>query len=336
MIVVTGGTGLIGSHLLPLLAKGEEPVRAIIREGSRPELLKDLWAIYTPDPESLYQKIEWYRADMLNKASLADAIRGWSKIYHCAGYVSFDRRKRKEIRNTNVIAVRNLVDCCLEMNTGKIVHVSSVAAIASPHDNGPADESSGWPVKSWSEYARTKTLGELEIWRGIHEGLDAVIVNPSIILGAAVNNRGSSMLFETLKRGLDFYPSGSAGFVDVRDVAEAMVKLGNSDLSGERFVLNGANLSYRELFEKALAGFGKKPPKYKLSIFVTFLAWIGESILTFFNRREPRITRSTIRSSRSHQSYSAEKITRSTGFRFRSIDDTVGELVGYYKEMRRS
>jgi len=330
MIIVTGGTGLVGSHLLLMLAEKDAHVRALIRPGRRPETLLKLWQHYTSAADDLYRKIEWYETDLSNPASIADGIAGWEKLYHCAASVSFNPRRKKEIWQTNILMVRDLVNACLDNNTGKFIHVSSVAAVAKPQGDGPGNEKSGFPVKPGSVYAKTKTLGELEVWRGINEGLNAVIVNPSIILGPSVKIMGSSMLFETLRKGISFYPAGSSGFVDVRDVAEVMVRLADSNISGERFILNGANISYRELFEKILACYGQKPPKYKLSGFTTSLAAIAEWFLTLFTGNEPRITLNTARSSHGVQAYSAEKVSKVAGFRFREIDDTLRETCGYY------
>jgi len=331
MILVTGGTGLVGSHLLHELVKTDSHIRAIIRTGSHPGSILPLWKYYSADAETLFKKIEWYSTDLMNRAAIAEAINGWEKIFHCAGSVSFSRRRKNEIRETNIIMVRNLIDACLENNTGKFIHVSSVAAIAKPEGNGPADESSGFPVKPGSLYAKSKTLGELEVWRGISEGLNAVIVNPSVILGPAVNKMGSTMLFSSLRKGMSFYPSGSTGFVDVRDVAGIMVRLADSDISGERFVLNSANMAYRELFTKILSGYSRKPPKFRLSKTSASLAALGEWFMTLFTGKEPRITLATARSSASHHAYSAEKVRSTLGVTFRDIDETIRDTADYYR-----
>ncbi len=330
MITVTGATGLLGSHLLVRLLQDKIKIRALIRPGTDPSKIIPVWKYYLPDVESAFRQVEWYTCDLLNRASLTEALKESEKVFHCAARVSFDQRKKKAIWNANVTITRYLVDGCLELNIGKLIHVSSVAAIGKPQQDVLTDETCGWPVKPTSIYAKTKTLGELEVWRGIHEGLKAVIVNPSIILGAGNWKSGSSVIFDTLFRGLKFYPGGAAGFVDVRDVAEIMVMLGESPITGERFILNSANLSYGELFEKIALEFGNKPPKYPITPLITSLAWKLEWLLTLFTGKEPRITRQTAHSAHSMQAYSSEKICNTLGFSFRDIGETIKHITQCY------
>jgi len=336
MIVVTGGTGLVGSHLLLSLAKANNAIRALIRPGSDPKKILAVWNHYTNDPDSLFERIDWYTVDLLNRASLAEALQGAHQVYHCAARVSFDPRRKSEIWNANVTLTRNLVNCCLELTNVKLIHVSSVAAIGRPREDGISDETCGWPVKPASIYSKTKTLAELEVWRGITEGLNAVIVNPSVILGPGDWKKGSAMIFDTIRKGLMFYPGGATGFVDVSDVAEVMVALGNSELSGERYILNSADLSFRELFEKVAINLHRKPPSYSISPFMTSLAWIVEWMLTLVTKKEPRITRHSARSAHSVQSYSSEKICNALPYSFRNIDETIREIAAFYTKDKKA
>ena len=330
MIIVTGGTGLLGSHLLLRLAGNNKPVRVLVRESSKPEQILETWKYYIPDPYEIFRKIEWQIIDPLNKASLMESIQDAQQIFHCAANVSFNPRKKKEIWNANVTFTSNLVDCSLELKSIRLIHVSSTAAIGKPQNEELADETSGWPIKPASIYAKTKTLGELEVWRGINEGLKAVIVNPSVILGPVTGRQGSAAIFETLRKGIKFYPSGTTGLVDVRDVAEILVQLADSDISGERFILNNANMSYRELFHKIALGFGNEPPKYLLSHRMTSIAWKLEWLLSLLTGNEPRITKQTSQAAQSIQKYSSEKISRHLGFSFRNIDETIKTTVKFY------
>lgn len=330
MIVVTGGTGLTGSHLLLRLAQNDKDIRVLVRPGGEPKKVLKVWRYYIPDPEALFRRIDWYPVDMFNRASLAEALQDSQQIYHCAASVSFNPRRKSEIWNSNVTLTRNLVNCCLEQPGCKLIHMSSIAAVGKPQGDIPADEICGWPVKPGSIYAKTKTLGELEVWRGISEGLNAVIVNPSVILGPGTGKQGSAMIFETMRRGLKFYPGGATGFVDVRDVAEIMFQLGDSDISGERFILNSANLSYRDLFTRIALRFDKKPPTAAVSTFMTSAAWKLEWLLTLFTGTEPRITKHTARSAHAIQQYSSQKIQDALNFTFKNIDTTIQENADFY------
>ncbi len=332
MITVTGGTGLLGSHLLLRLARTSNSIQALIRPGSNPEKIFTVWKYYIPDPEELFRHIDWHTVDMANRASFAEALQGSQYVFHCAANVSFNPRRKSEIWNANVTLLRNLVNCCLDLQIDKLIHVSSVAAIGKPQSGNMTDETCGWPVKPGSDYAKTKTLGELEVWRGINEGLNAVIVNPSVMLGPGTDNRGSTMIFESLRKGMKFYPSGITGFVDVRDVAEVMVKLADSQISGERFILNSANISYRELFTTITACLNKKPPSLAITPFMTSVAWKLEGLLTLFTGKEPRITRHTAHSAHAVREYSSQKILRTLDFSFRDIEDTIKDTAGYYSQ----
>jgi dihydroflavonol-4-reductase len=332
MIVVTGGTGLLGSHLLLRLVQNNKPVRALIRRGTEPEKVLQVWKYYVPDPKKVFQKVDWHICDMQNRAALYDAIQSVQpqQVFHCAAVVSFNPRRRREIWDANITLTRNLVNCCLELNTGKLIHVSSVAAIGKPQGNEPADETCGWPVKPGSVYAKTKTLGELEVWRGIREGLNAVIVNPSVILGPGNRKSGSPLIFDTIYRGLKFYPGGITGFVDVHDVIDIMVQLAESEISGERFIINGANTGYRELFGKIATAFHKKPPRYLITPFMTSIAWKLEWLLTLVTGREPRVTRQSARSAHAVQHYSSKKIIDKLGYSFRQLNETIQHVVTCY------
>lgn len=331
MIIVTGGTGLTGSHLLLQLIRMKKKVRVFIRPGSEPEKILKVWRFYTSEADDLFHKIDWYTVNLLDRASLDEALQGAQQVYHCAATVSFNPRRKSEIWDSNVNLTRNLVNVCLEQQNCRLIHMSSVAAVGKPEENFPVYETCGWPVKPGSIYAKTKTLGELEVWRGINEGLNAVIVNPTVILGPGTRKQGSSMIFESLRQGLQFYPAGTTGFVDVRDVADIMIKLGDSKISGERFIINAANLSYKDFFTRVALQFNRKPPSHLVTHFMASAAWKIEGFLTLFTGKEPRITRFTSKTSQVKQEYSSEKLLKNLDFSFRDIDTSIREISGFYK-----
>jgi dihydroflavonol-4-reductase len=323
MIVVTGGTGLLGGHLLLSLANENLPVRVIIRKGGNPEKVFHVWRNYPVDSSALLRRFEWYEADLTNKSEASDALKGATQIYHCAGLVSFAYGRRREMWDTNVTATGNLVDSLLESDHAKLVHVSSIAAIGPTLMDGFYTEQSGWPVNCKSMYEKTKTHGEFEVWRGIAEGLNAVIVNPSIILGPAKWDTSSARIFDTIYNGLLFYTRGINGYVDVRDVADAMINLMNSNISGERYILNAVDLSFSELFNKISDSLHVKRPKYHAGKFLTALAWQAEFVRALLTGHDPIITKTSMRSAHAKQFYSSEKFRLTTGYSYRDIDDTI-------------
>ncbi len=323
MIIVTGGTGLLGGHLLARLAGTGKPVRLIVRKGTDPARLRDVWKHYGEEQHGLPEQFEWFEADLTNKVEVYEAFAGASQVYHCAGLVSFSNRNRKQLWETNIEITGNIVNALLEEPACKLVHVSSVAAIRSADHNEVCTEQSGWPVSRESMYAATKTRGEMEVWRGICEGLNAVIVNPSIIIGPGNWKKSSAMIFDAIYKGLAYYTRGVTGYVDVRDVVECMIQLMQSDISGERFILNAANLSFQDMFNKVASALNVEAPSCYASPFITSIASRVEWMKTVFTGGEPRITRSTAHSSHTIQLYSAEKIRKALNFTFRDIDDTI-------------
>ncbi|TAF50006.1 MAG: NAD-dependent epimerase/dehydratase family protein [Sphingobacteriia bacterium] len=226
LILVTGGTGLLGSALLQTLVKANEPVRALYRTQ------KPTWAGS--------EKIDWWPADLDDVHALEDALSGVDKVYHCAATVSFHPARKKALFQTNVMGTANLVNACLSQNVRRFLLVSSVAALGRIRQEKTIDESMHWsPETSNSEYGRTKYLAELEAWRGMAEGLEVVAVNPVIILGAGNWEGGSSGIFKSAYKEFPWYTEGMSGFVDVQDVVNAMLLVMADGATGERYILSG-------------------------------------------------------------------------------------------------
>jgi dihydroflavonol-4-reductase len=330
MILITGGTGLLGTHLLPELINSGEKVRVLIREPHKSKKVLSVWKYYYKNAESLFDKIDWFKGDVTNKADVYDALEKVEKVYHCAACVSFDKAKKLEMFEVNVLGTRNVVDICIERNIKKLLHVSSIAAIGSEADQEFLTEENNWPTSKKSVYSLTKTLAEQEVWRGMVEGLNAVIVNPSIIIGAGYPGQNSFQFFERVNKGLKYYTNGVTGFVDVRDVVKAMVLLMDSEINNERFILNGANLSYMDLFVKISSTLGVAPPHKYATKLLTSIAWKAEFILSILAGRNPKITSQTANSAHKIQKYSSLKLTDQTGFSFREIDDTIKDIGQFY------
>jgi len=262
MILVTGGTGLVGAHLLYKLVNENKKVRAIYRNKKKFDTVKRIFSYYTTNTEVLFNSIEWHEANLNNIPALDDAFKGITEVYHCAAFVSFEPDKFKLLKKTNIEGTANIVNLCLSHTIKKLCYVSSIAAIGSTINNKPITEETEWQTeKDNSVYAITKYGAEMEVWRGTQEGLDAVIVNPGIIIGPGIWKYGSGSLITKVYRGLPFYSKGITGYVGVNDVVSAMVSLMQSNIKNERFILVAENLSF-EAFTKTVAKYlNVKPPK---------------------------------------------------------------------------
>ncbi len=334
MILVTGATGLVGSFLtLELLKKGRQ-VRALKRPGRNMDMIRRVFELYSDNPEELLSKIEWVDGELLDIFSLEEAMEGVEEVYHCAALVSFLRGDRKNLMKINVEGTANLVNAALEKKVRKLCHVSSIAALGRPEKQlEMIDEKLVWKTsKNNSNYAISKYGAEREVWRGVAEGLDAVIVSPSVVLGVAGPGMGSSRLFNVVWEGLKFYPPGQNGFVDVRDVARAMVLLMESEVKNERFILNAENVPYKRLFDMIAAGFDKKGPQIYVSPFLSGLSWRSEAVISWLKGRKPLITKETARTAVQHYAYTNDKIRHAIGFEFIPIEETIRHFCGVFKE----
>jgi nucleoside-diphosphate-sugar epimerase len=282
MVLVTGGTGLLGTHLIiHLHSLGLRP-RAIYRSHI-PDVVKD--------------KAEWVTGDVLDVIGLEEAMQGIKQVYHVAGYVSFNPKHKATMHKINIEGTANVVNACMDAKVDKLVHVSSVAALGRIRVNEPINETMTWTEEtSNSEYGRTKFLAEMEVWRGISEGLNAVMVNPVIIIGEHGDwTKGSMNIFRNIFQGFKWFTTGSTGFVDADDVAKTMVLLMDSNVSSERFVISGANLPYKSLFDMIADAFGVKRPYTKVTPFISAVVWRLEKIKSLLTGNDPLITKETAR-----------------------------------------
>jgi len=328
MIFVTGGTGLVGSHLMyDLLLKGYNVV-ALKRRNSDTGHVKKIFSYYSSKAEELYMKIKWAEGDLLDIYSLEDALAGIDFVYHCAGYVSFDPRERKKVIRINEEGTANLVNAALFKGIKKFCHVSSIAALGRSAPEEHINEDSKWKTsRKNSVYAISKFNSEREVWRGTEEGLKSVIVNPSVILGPSKWDTGSSRLITTVYKGQRFYTTGINGFVDVRDVSRAMVMLMESDIVSERYVLNSGNISYKQLLFNIAEELGVKRPSIKAGPVLSGLAWRLDKIRSILTGTAPFITKETASSAIGKYYYSSKKIEKELGFTFISVQESIRNAV---------
>ena len=331
MVFVTGGTGFLGAHLLYHLLKKGKNVKALRRPESKNDLLERIFGFYTGNARELIDRIEWIEGDLLDIYSLEEILNEVSTIYHSAAIVSFQPGDKKQMMHTNIKGTANLVNIAIEKKINKFCHVSSIAAIGRADNSKTIDEQTTWRAsKRNSSYAVSKYGAEREVWRGIEEGLNAVIINPSIILGPGEINSGSGKLIATILNGLKFYTSGVNGYVDVRDVVRTMIMLADSSISGERFVVSAENILYKDLFEMISGKLGKSPPKYNASRWIGEIAWRFEHIKGKLTGSKPLITRETANTAANIYVYSNKKIINQLNFQFTPIQQSINEACDYY------
>lgn len=327
MNVVTGATGLLGSHLLYALTRRGEKCRAVYRDEKRIQQVRQVFTHYAAEQsEDLLQLVEWCKGDILDIPFLEEIIQEGDRVYHCAAIVSFDKKDFKQMIRVNRYGTENVVNVCLAKNAKKLCHVSSTAAIGSGKD--PIDESCMWKNgPEVSGYSVSKYSAEKEVWRGIEEGLDAVMVNPCVIFGAGNWNDSSLAIFKNVAKGNRFYPTGSNATVDARDVAEIMIRLMHSDISAQRYLCIGSNQSLKELMTVIAEEIGVRPPSKAVSkTFVNTIRLIT-SFFVFFIGKRPPLSKENVNSLFGHRRYSAAKIERELDFTFRPLAEQVQNAV---------
>lgn len=327
MIFVTGSTGLVGAHLLVQLSNSGKTVKALRRNSSDLQFVKRVFSRHASDAENQFNRIVWVEGDLLDVGNLSTLLDDVTEIYHCAAVVSFHPSLHQSMLHTNINGTANLVNAALQKGGIRFCHVSSIAALGRSENNQAVTENALWKnSKDNSAYAISKYGAEREVWRGIAEGLNAVIVNPSVILGPGNWKSGSSELFHLVWKGLKFYTSGITGFVDVRDVVASMIALMQGAHFGERYIVSAENISYKDLFSWIANDLHKRPPTIHVKPWMSEIAWRLMAIKSIFSTKKPAITRETARSSVRKKHYSSEKLIATTGFVFIPIRKSISEI----------
>ncbi|MCB2406968.1 NAD-dependent epimerase/dehydratase family protein [Hymenobacter lucidus] len=319
MIFVTGGSGLIGSFLIPaLLAQGHK-VRALYRQ-------------HIPSVSNA-EAVEWVEGDVLDALAIRRALEGVTHVFHCAGLVSYAPQDEAALQQINVEGTANIVDACLDRPGIRLCHVSSVAALgggAAAAEQHPGTtqlltEDAKWDLgAAHAAYAASKYLGELEVWRGVAEGLQAVMVNPSVVLGPADWERSSTRLFRYAYNQHAFYTPGNINFVDVRDVVAAMLRLTlETSIAGERFILSAGAVPLHDFLTQAAACFGRKAPRIAVPDWAAEVIWRAEYARSVLTGARPLITKDTARAGRKPVVYQSQKVQQATGLAFRPLSETI-------------
>ncbi len=331
MILVTGGTGLVGSHLLYYLSREKGEIRAICRRSSDLNGVKKVFAFYGEEGVKGFERIRWAEADLLDLSSLEEAFQGITQVYHCAALVSFITSDYHKMRRVNIEGTTNIVNLCISHKIKKLCYVSSVAAVESRADGEITDESDSWTnTAGKSGYAITKYGAEMEVWRASQEGIPVVIVNPGVILGSGPWHKGSGTLFRRIDAGLPFYTTGVTGFVDVQDVVEIMILLMKSDIRNERFILVAENLVYGDVLFQIADSMKKTRPRMRINKWMTEFIWRFEYLRSKVTLSPPLLTKHTARSSISNRPYSSQKVLDALDFSFTPIETCIKRVVSNY------
>lgn len=322
MILVTGATGFLGAELIHQLTKQGNPVRALKRSGS-----------IIPVTIQNNPLIEWVVGDINDLSSLEDAFTEVTSVYHCAALVSFNPRDKQRLLKVNIEGTSNVVNLCAELGI-RLLHVSSVAALGNPKKGELITENDYWEYDSHAHtYAISKYEGEMEVWRGIAEGLDAVIVNPSVIIGADAGFEGSGAIFKLIKQGLGFYTKGATGFVDVSDVGKSMIDLMNLDISGELFTITAENWHYQKFFKSIAEAFNTKAPAKEAKPWMMGLAWRLAKLKSLLTGKTSSLTSATAKSSLTESLYSNHKIKDTINIEFKPLNQSINEICAALKKL---
>ena len=323
MILVTGGTGLVGSHLLYHLVEKGKAVKAIYRTEDSLKKVRQIFGFYSDNPAPLFDKIQWVKADISDLVTLDAAFDSVDKVYHSAAMISFDPRHYKSLLKINAEGTANLVTLCAKHRIKKLCHVSSIAAIGKSSKEKTVTEDNAWNDDNVSVYGLTKHDAELEVWRGTQEGVPAVIVNPGVVIGPGFWKSGSGTFFTYAAKGKKSYIPGGTGFVSVYDVVSCMVALMESNVQNERFILVNQNWSYQKFFQKIVKGLGMDPPSKKVPFWALEFFWRWDWLRSRLRGKRRRLTRVMAKGLYTQEIYSSEKVKSTLNFEFDDLEQVI-------------
>ncbi len=321
-ILITGGTGFLGSYIIKALIEKNYTVRAIRRNGKLPAYIS----------RQIFDKVEWVEGDILDIVSLEEAMEGVDTVIHAAAMVSFVKKDRRQMYQVNVEGTANVVNIALEKGIRRFVHISSVASLGRTANGGSVNEEKKWEEsKVNTHYAKSKYQGELEVWRGISEGLNGVIVNPSTILGYGDWNTSSCAIFKKIHDGFDWYTPGLNGFVDVEDTARAIIALMESNISEQRYIINGDNWLFKKLQDTIAENMRKKKPVREATPLLLDIGWRVEKFKSIFSGKRPLLTRDSVRVAKSKTYFENKKLLEALpGFSFTPLEQSIAEAAKKY------
>jgi len=314
MILVTGASGFLGQHLVRHLSAQGMIARALYHAHPPTDELKNL------------PGIEWACCDLLDIYDVEEVMQGVTDIYHCAAIVSFDPGMRDRMLHFNPESTANIINQAVLQGIRKLVYVSSVAAIGRTGDaKKEIDEETEWTESKYnSAYGFSKYLAEMEVWRGIGEGLNAAIINPGVILGPGNGRDLSAQMMKMVYREFPFYSNGVTSWVDVEDVVNVLVILMGSDVEAERFIISGGNFSYKEIFTFMARALHKKPPHIAANSFMTGIAWRLSALQKALLGKKTLVTKETANNANTRSFYNNHKfLSAFPAFSYTSLPDSI-------------
>lgn len=331
MILITGGTGFLGAHLLFKLLNEKQCVRAIYRNEKKLEHVKHIFSYYTEDADALFNAIDWVKADLNDIPSLSEAFKSITHVYHCAAFVSFEPDKFDRLQKTNIEGTANIVNLCISENIKKLCYVSSIAAIGQSKLGSISTEETEWnPEADNSVYAITKYGAELEVWRGTQEGVDAVIVNPGVIIGPGIWAYGSGSIFKTVYKGVKYYTSGTVGLVAVDDVVNSMTQLMKSKLINDRFILVAENWTNKKFMKTIANALNTQPPEKVAKKWLLQLGWRLDWLTHKLFGKRRKLTKQLADSLVSKTEYSSSKVKTLLKIQFKPIHKSIAETASLF------
>ncbi|MBL7931430.1 MAG: NAD-dependent epimerase/dehydratase family protein [Bacteroidia bacterium] len=336
MNLVTGATGIVGSHVaLALLQQGREVV-ATHQAGSDLNKTKTLFSFYSSEALDLFNRIKWIEVDIRDVYGIEAALQGIDYVYHCAGFVSFDKKDRQKLFDINEKGTRNIVDACLHKSVKALCHVSSVATINNLDYTSDLTEEVFWKTSGReSDYALSKYNAEREVWRGIEEGLNATIVNPGVVLSPGFWNQSSSQFFDICYKGNKFYTNGMAAYIAATDVARTMIFLIDAENFGERYILVENSYTYHNILSTIQSKFGKPEPAINASAQLLKFAGFFEKMASFFSNRPVKLNKAVINAALNKQIFSNRKIKKLIDFDFRPTHTVIEQICDQYLRDRQ-
>ncbi len=332
MILVTGGTGLVGAHLLLHLVQNNIPVRAIYRQESNLKRVEKVFSYYSQNASAHFNKIEWLLGDISDIPALEIAFKNVDYVYHAAALISFDPNDYRKLKKINALGTANIVNLCLSNKIKKLCYVSTIGAIGKSVKGTKATEENDWTGQVANVYGLTKHRAEMEVWRGSQEGLPVVIVNPGIIVGPGFWDSGSGKLFTTANKEYRFYPPGGTGFISVDDLIKMMIGLMDSEVKNKRFIAVAENLTFKDILTRLSFELGKKAPTKELKVWQLELGRVFDYFKNFFTRSGRKITKKTIYSFMHPESYDNQRIIDTLGFEFEALGKAIAYSCTKFKE----
>lgn len=350
MILVTGATGLVGRHLLLALSAQNKKVRAIYRSESKKEEVEEFLACANSNMPDLYafrkdlqpyvvqsvhthkkhSIISWHKADIIDIPALEPIFNGVEIVYHCAALISFNPYRFNKLIKINVEGTANVVNLALANNIKKLCHLSSIATLGKLPNNPKTEENQWDSNEDNSVYAISKFGAETEVWRGSQEGLNVIIFNPGIILGEGNLNQGSSKIFRRILKGQRSYPTGSSGFIDVKDLVNLMIRGTESEQLNQRFIAVGHNASFKDVFSEIAELLGKKAPQKPLNTAILRFAAALDRFYGFFTHKR-QLTKAAIQAIQKHQEYDNSKIVDAFAYKPTDLKTSLVRICRYYK-----